>query len=83
MLGYVRGTTTETGLEVKATLVEQEHKKGISVPDIEVAMLVIYPKSYVREGSLLYQAERSLHFLESVIEAGSQAQPLLLRGRTK
>jgi hypothetical protein len=39
MLGYIRGTTTETGLEAKATLVDQQYKKGIKVSDIEMATL--------------------------------------------
>jgi hypothetical protein len=49
MLGYVRRTTTETGLEVKATLVDEKHTKGIKVSDIEVAVLVIYSRSFLRE----------------------------------
>jgi hypothetical protein len=33
MLSYIRGTVTETGLQVKACLVEQVYEKGIKVAD--------------------------------------------------
>ncbi len=39
MLAYIRGTTTETGLEVKASLLDQEYEKGIKVSDEEMAAL--------------------------------------------
>ena len=35
MVGYIRDTATETGLKVKAFLVEREYKKGIKVSDKE------------------------------------------------
>ena len=39
MLAYIRGTTTETGLEVKASLLDQEYEKSIKVSDKEMAAL--------------------------------------------
>jgi hypothetical protein len=39
VLAYIRGTTTETGLEVKASLLDQEYEKGIKVSDEEMAAL--------------------------------------------
>jgi len=41
MLGYIRDTTTETGLKVKAFLVEREYKKRIKVSDKEMRALNI------------------------------------------
>jgi hypothetical protein len=37
MLGYIRGTTTESGLIVEAALIEREYEKGLKVPDKEMA----------------------------------------------
>lgn len=37
MLGYIRGTTTESGLKVEAALVEREYEKGLKVPEREMA----------------------------------------------
>jgi hypothetical protein len=37
MLGYIRGTTTESGLKVEAALVEGEYEKGLKVSDAEIA----------------------------------------------
>lgn len=39
MLGYIRNTTTETGLKVKAFLVDKEYKKGLKVSEEEMAAL--------------------------------------------
>lgn len=39
MLGYIRGTTTKTGLEVEAFLLDREYKKKIKVSDREMADL--------------------------------------------
>jgi len=39
MLGYIRGTTTETGLKVRAFLVDRIFKKGIKVSDQEMEAL--------------------------------------------
>ena len=39
MLGYIRDTTTETGLKVKAFLIDREYKKGIKVSNKEMAAL--------------------------------------------
>lgn len=39
MLGYIRDTTTNTGLKVKAFLLDREYKKGIKVSDQEMATL--------------------------------------------
>lgn len=39
MLGYIRNTTTETGLKVKAFLVNQVYEKKIKVSDQEMATL--------------------------------------------
>jgi len=36
MLGYIRGTTTETGLQVKAFLINQVYEKGIKVSTNEM-----------------------------------------------
>ena len=41
MLGYIRGTTTNTGLKVSAFLVDREYKKGIKVSDKEMRSLNI------------------------------------------
>jgi hypothetical protein len=41
MLGYIRDTTTETGLQVKASLVDREYEKGIKVSDKEMNALNI------------------------------------------
>jgi hypothetical protein len=41
MLGYIRDTTTETGLKVRAFLVDREYKKGIKVSDREMRSLNI------------------------------------------
>jgi len=41
MLGYIRGTTTETGLKVKAFLLDREYKKSIKVSDKEMRALNI------------------------------------------
>jgi len=45
MLGYIRDTTTETGLKVKAFLVDREYKKGIKVSDKEMAALNLVRRS--------------------------------------
>jgi hypothetical protein len=39
MLDYIRGTTTKTGLKVKAFLLDREYKKGIKVSDREMTAL--------------------------------------------
>jgi hypothetical protein len=39
MLNYLRGTTTETGLKVKATLIEQLYQTGIKVSQQDMAHL--------------------------------------------
>jgi hypothetical protein len=39
MLGFIRDTITETGLEVKAALVNKEYQKGIKVSNTEMATL--------------------------------------------
>ncbi len=39
MLSYIRGTTTETGLKVKAFLLEGEYQKGVKVSDREMETL--------------------------------------------
>jgi len=39
LLGYIRNTTTETGLRVKATLSQKIHQTGIKVSDEEMATL--------------------------------------------
>lgn len=33
MLGYIQGTTTETGLKVKAALIPKKYSKGVKVTD--------------------------------------------------
>jgi len=45
MLGYIRDTTTETGLKVKAFLVEREYKKGVKVSGKEMAALNLVRRS--------------------------------------
>jgi hypothetical protein len=42
MLGYIQSTTTETGLKVKAFLLDREYEKGIKVSDEEMAALNLY-----------------------------------------
>lgn len=44
MLAYIRGTTTTTGLKVKATLVDQVFKKGIKVTQDVWEALQIQPR---------------------------------------
>ena len=39
LLGYIRNTTTKTGLKVKAFLVDREYEKGLKVSDKEMAAL--------------------------------------------
>lgn len=39
MLAYIQGTTTETGLKVKACLFDREYEKGIKVLDAEMTTL--------------------------------------------
>jgi hypothetical protein len=39
MLGYIRGTTTEAGLEVRAFLVDRVYEKGIKVSNQEMKAL--------------------------------------------
>lgn len=39
MLGYIQGTTTTTGLKVKAELVDRTYQTGIKVSDAEMASL--------------------------------------------
>jgi hypothetical protein len=39
MLAYIRGTTTETGLKVKAFLLDRHYEKGIKVSDQEMQAL--------------------------------------------
>jgi hypothetical protein len=41
MLDYIRGTTTETGLQVEAHLIEHNYAKGIKVSDEDMARLNI------------------------------------------
>jgi hypothetical protein len=41
MLGYIRGTTTETGLKAKAFLLDRKYKKSIKVSDKEMRALNI------------------------------------------
>jgi hypothetical protein len=42
MLKYIRGTTTETGLKVKAFLLDRVYKLGIKVPDEEMQALGLH-----------------------------------------
>lgn len=44
MLGYIRETTTETDLKVKAFLLEREFAKGIKVPDAVMDSLNLVPR---------------------------------------
>ena len=39
MLGYIRDTTTETGLKVKAFLLDRAYETGVKVPDKEMRAL--------------------------------------------
>ena len=39
MLAYIRGTTTKTGLEVKALLLDQQYQKGVKISDKEMHSL--------------------------------------------
>ena len=45
MLGYIRDTTTQTGLKVKALLLDREYQKGIKVSDKEIATLNLTRRS--------------------------------------
>jgi hypothetical protein len=40
-LGFIRSTTTDTGLKVSATLVEKEYKKGLEVSEEQMESLSI------------------------------------------
>jgi hypothetical protein len=44
LLNYLRGTTTETGLKVKATLIEQLYQTGIKVSQQDMAQLNLLPR---------------------------------------
>ena len=45
MLGYIRHTTTQTGLKVKAFLLDREYATGIKVSDEEMAALNLIRRS--------------------------------------
>ena len=45
MLGYIRNTTTETDLRIKAFLVDRAYKKGLKVSDKEMATLNLVRRS--------------------------------------
>lgn len=45
MLGYIRGTTTQTGLKVEATLIERDYQQGLKVLDEEMADLHLVRRS--------------------------------------
>ena len=45
MLGYIRNTTTRTGLKVKAFLLDREYQTGIKVSDKEMATLNLARRS--------------------------------------
>ena len=45
MLGYIRNTTTRTGLKVKAFLLDREYRTGIRVSDKEMATLTLARRS--------------------------------------
>jgi hypothetical protein len=41
MLGYIRGTETETGLKVKATLLAKSYQKGLKITNQQMKMLKV------------------------------------------
>lgn len=45
MLAYIRGTTTETGLKVRAFLLDQVYQRGIKVSDQEMKDLNLVRRS--------------------------------------
>ncbi len=45
MLGYIRDTTTETGLKVKAFLLDRVYETGVKVPDKEMKALNLHRRS--------------------------------------
>lgn len=45
LLGYIRGTTTQTGLKVKACLLDRVYQKGIKISDQEMAALNLQRRS--------------------------------------
>jgi hypothetical protein len=45
MLAYIRGTTTETGLKVRASLLERVYQRGIKVSDQEMKNLNLQRRS--------------------------------------
>ena len=45
MLGYIRDTTTETGLKVKALLLNRVYEKSIKVSDSEMKALNLHRRS--------------------------------------
>jgi hypothetical protein len=45
MLGYIQGTTTTTGLKVKAKLVDRTYQTGIKVSNAEMASLNLTRRS--------------------------------------
>ena len=44
MLGFIRGTTTEAGLKVKAFLVDRVFEKGTKVSRIDMAALNLHKR---------------------------------------
>jgi hypothetical protein len=45
MLNYIRGTTTKTGLKVKACLMDREYKKGVRISQQEMNALNLHRRS--------------------------------------
>ena len=43
VLNYIRTTTTQTGLRVRATLLTKQYEKGIKIPDDEMADIKLRP----------------------------------------
>ena len=51
MLSYIRDTTTETGLKVKAFLLDRVYEKGIKVSDDEMRALSITTDDTLPKGN--------------------------------
>ena len=52
MLRYIRTTTTQTGLAVRAHLVRKPDVKGVKIPDHEMKALSITPTASYRDGTI-------------------------------
>ena len=58
MLNYIRGTKTETGLEVKATLTQKKYEMGLKVKDQEMKKLNFKRRRICPQWNYLFKPRR-------------------------